>query len=398
MVNAELVFFDAGGGHRAAAEALRLVMEEQGGWDIRLVNLQELLDSIDLVRKLTGLRVQDVYNLMLKKGWTLGTPQTVRVLQFMIRLLHPQQVRLLEKFWRSSHADVVVSLVPHFNRALAQSLRKVRPLTPFVTVLTDIADYPPHFWMESEGQYVICGSERAVEQARTLRIPEGRIFQTSGMILHPRFYQPIASDRRQERIQRGLGPDLPTGLVLFGGHGSEAMLKIAERLDAEGPFNLQLIFVCGRNEKLVRTLRNRHSRLRCFVEGFTTQVPFYMALSDFFIGKPGPGSVSEAVAMRLPVIVERNAWTLPQERYNAQWVQQKQLGLVVRRPHQIPSAVRELLEGGSLERFRANAAAICNRAVYEIPGILRQIVDTSKQDRSFEPGKSLGEQRAQTLP
>ena len=85
------------------------------------------MDPIDLVRKLTGLRMQDLYNLMLKKGWTLGTPQTVRVLQFLIRLLHPQAVRLLEEFWRSSRADLVVSVVPHFNRALAESLRQVRP-------------------------------------------------------------------------------------------------------------------------------------------------------------------------------------------------------------------------------------------------------------------------------
>jgi hypothetical protein len=89
MINADLVFFDAGGGHRAAAEALRLVMEEQGGWKVRLVNLQELMDPIDWGRKLTGLRMQDLYNLMLKKGWTLGTPQTVRVLQFFIRLAAP---------------------------------------------------------------------------------------------------------------------------------------------------------------------------------------------------------------------------------------------------------------------------------------------------------------------
>ena len=57
-----------------------------------------------------------------------------------------------------------------------------------------------------------------------------------------------------------------------------------------------------------------------FVEGFTKEVPRYMQLADYFIGKPGPGSISEAVAMQLPVIVERNAWTLPQERYNADWV------------------------------------------------------------------------------
>jgi 1,2-diacylglycerol 3-beta-galactosyltransferase len=182
--------------------------------------------------------------------------------------------------------------------------------------------------------------------------------------------------------------------VLFGGQGSDAMLEIIERLDAEGPHNLQLIFICGRNHKLADALRRRRSRLRSFVEGFTHQVPFYMLLSDFFIGKPGPGSVSEAVAMRLPVIVERNAWTLPQERYNAEWVLEKQLGLVVRGPHQIPSAVKELLERGNLARYRAQAATIRNRAVYEIPGILRQIAAGSPEVPRLEPEKSLSEQRA----
>ena len=46
------------------------------------------------------------------------------------------------------------------------------------------------------------------------------------------------------------------------------------------------------------------------------------------IGKPGPGSISEAVAMKLPVIIERNSWTLPQERYNADWVKERQAGMI----------------------------------------------------------------------
>ena len=50
-----------------------------------------------------------------------------------------------------------------------------------------------------------------------------------------------------------------------------------------------------------------------------------MWLSDFFIGKPGPGSISEAIQMKLPVIIERNSWTLPQERYNADWVRRNRL-------------------------------------------------------------------------
>jgi hypothetical protein len=68
------------------------------------------------------------------------------------------------------------------------------------------------------------------------------------------------------------------------------------------------------------------SRIPMFVEGFTREVPYYMHLSDFFIGKPGPGSISEAIAMKLPVIVERNAWNLPQERYNCEWVREQDGG------------------------------------------------------------------------
>ena len=107
------------------------------------------------------------------------------------------------------------------------------------------------------------------------------------------------------------------------------------------------------------------------MEGFTSEIPYYMHLADFFIGKPGPGSISEAVAMGLPVIVERNAWTLPQERYNADWVREKGIGLVVPSFRRISEAVMELQR--DLPRFRASAQAIHNRAIFEIPDILEKI-------------------------
>ena len=104
-----------------------------------------------------------------------------------------------------------------------------------------------------------------------------------------------------------------------------------------------------------------------------------MHLSDFFIGKPGPGSISEALAMKLPVIVERNAWTLPQERYNADWIRENQLGLVVSSFRRVSGAVEELLRQENYERFRANAAAYDNRAVFEIPDILDRILTADQK-------------------
>src|SRR6202022_683241 len=117
-----LVFFDAGGGHRNAATALQVEIERQGlAFEVSLVNLQEILDPLDVLRKLTGIRIQDLYNKMLRHGWTLGSPQLLRILQLVVRLYHGPSVRVLSNFWQETEPDMVVSLVPHFNRALRES-------------------------------------------------------------------------------------------------------------------------------------------------------------------------------------------------------------------------------------------------------------------------------------
>jgi UDP-N-acetylglucosamine:LPS N-acetylglucosamine transferase len=370
-----LVFFDAGGGHRNAATALQVEIERQAlPFEVSMVNLQEILDPLDILRKLTGIRIQDMYNKMLRNGWTLGSPQLMRVLQLVVRMYHAPSVGVLEKFWRESKPDMVVSLVPHFNRALRESFDKAFRGRPFVTVLTDLADYPKHFWIESEPQYLICGTERAVEQARELGHLDRSIFQTSGMILHPRFYETGPVNRIEERKKLGLDPNLPTGIVLFGGYGSWKMLHILRQID-KSSLQMQLILICGRNEKLAQALREERTRIRIHVEGFTTNIPYFMALADFFIGKPGPGSISEALSKRLPVIIDCNAWTLPQERYNAQWVREKKVGVVVPNHKHTAHAVEELLRPGRLPRFREHAAAMKNRAVFEIPQIFEKILN-----------------------
>jgi hypothetical protein len=370
-----LVYFDAGGGHRNAAMALEQVIQQSKfPWDVHLVNLQEILDSIDIVRQVTGLRIQDTYNRMLQNGWTLGSPQLMRVLQGVIWLYHRKTVRLLEGFWREFRPDLVASLVPHFNRALCESLRDACPGKPFLTILTDIADYPPHFWIERQEQFLICGSERAVKQARELGHADDRIFRTSGMILNPRFYNYSPVDRAAERVKVGLEAERTTALVLFGGQGArKKMLEIDRRLSESG-LPIQLILICGKNERLRNELRAETHAMPRLIEGFTTNVPYYMQMADFFIGKPGPGSIAEALAMGLPVIIERNAWTLPQERYNAVWVKEKQVGLVLSNFDTVVEAVIKLLDKHNFAKFRCNAKKMNNRALFEIPDILARIL------------------------
>ncbi len=370
-----LIYIDSGGGHRAAATALRDVIGRQGRpWEVEMVCIQNLFAPIDFVRRSTGIPFQDVYNIFLRKGWTFGSEQMIRAMHLLMRMSHGSQVKMLRQYWRQAQPDLVVSLIPHFNRAIKEALDAERPGVPFVTILTDIADHPPHFWIERESQYVVCGSERAANQARAIGISPDRVFQTSGMILNPAFYAAPKVDREVERIRLGLHPDVPTGLVLFGGEGSDDMVTIAQALNKTSQ-PVQLIMLCGKNAKVAEKLRAVSGPIPMFIEGFTREVPFYMELADFFIGKPGPGSISEALAKRLPVIVQRNAWTLAHERYNADWVEEQGTGLVVKDfAAEIGAAVETLLTPENYERFRRRAAGTRNMAVFEIPVILDKIM------------------------
>jgi UDP-N-acetylglucosamine:LPS N-acetylglucosamine transferase len=368
MKTIDLVYFNAGGGHRAAATALEAVIRaERPGWQPRLVNLVEVLDPKDRFRKFTGIAPEDIYNKRLAKGWTLGLAQELKLLQGMIRLGHTSLVRALQQHWLRSEPDMVVSLVPNFNRALYESVAGALPGVPYVTVLTDLADHPPNFWIEpGQAQWLVCGTPRAVAQARAAGYGDAHIRLTSGMILRPDFYTPPVQDRAAERAQLGLDPAQPVGVVMFGGQGSMAMRTIGASLP-----EVPLILLCGHHRVLADELRRLRAPAPRIVVEFTPEVQRYMRLGDFFIGKPGPGALTEAVRVGLPVVTTLNAWTMPQERYNAQWARDEQLGAVCRSLRTLPAAVHRVI--ADLPALRQRVARIDNRAVFELPHILEEI-------------------------
>ena len=376
MTKIALVYFDAGGGHRAAATALQAVIADQHRpWAVVPVNLFEVLDPDGQFLRFTGMRPETYYNKRLAKGWTLGLAQELKLLQGMIRIGHAKLVQALRKYWLHAEPDLVVSLIPNFNRALCESLGEVCPGVPFVTVMTDLADHPPNFWIESDPrQQVVCGTAYAVEQARAMGCDEARIHRMSGMIVRPDFYRSNDIDRRAAAIALGLDPDRPVGLVLFGGHGSMTMVSIARQLH-----DVQLILLCGHNEDLACKLEGtiREGEAARIVVRFTNDVRHYMRIGDFFIGKPGPGSISEALQQGLPIVTVRNAWTMPQERYNTEWIVEEALGLVGTSMRDIRPTVLALI--ARLDEFRTRVGRLENNAVFDVPRILERVLGRSER-------------------
>jgi Monogalactosyldiacylglycerol (MGDG) synthase len=173
--------------------------------------LRGLLEPADVIRRLTGVRIEDFYNSQLKYGLTIGTGPLLRITQMLIRQLEPTIIKLLARHWQRSRPELVVSMIPNFNHAILQGLRQAdamqrRSETQMVTILTDLADCPPHFWIERQKQYLVCGTEPAAEQAIAMGHGPECVFRTSGMIVRPEFYRPIEINREAERVRLGSTP------------------------------------------------------------------------------------------------------------------------------------------------------------------------------------------------
>ncbi len=399
----EIFYFDAGGGHRNAMTALtRLIEKEKPGWKVTPVDLQALLEPIDpvykLTRRVTGSlkrllkpvapslsaiepwQAQDIYNSALKRGVTTGMGAILPVLQRFIARYATEIEPLLAKRWKdpaTPRPDLVVSVIPNFNWVLYGALRRALPNVPYATVITDFADCPPHFWMEDQDQIMICGTDLAYRQAITSGFYKPQdIHLVSGMILKDNFYTPAPADA-PTREQLGLSTDGPVALIMFGGNGaSSATNNILAQLDKTG-LGIESIVMCGRNAALQKSLEGRPG---CKPVGFVNNVADYMRLADFFIGKPGPGSVAEALHMGLPVIVEKNTNTMPQERPNPGWVADKGVGVVISSFRKdTGAAARQVLT--NLKHYRDNIRSNVpeNRAVYETVAIFERYL--MKADR-----------------
>ena len=377
-----LFTIDAGGGHRAAARALVAAAEETGApFRFRVESFQQTLLPLDVLKRATGVSLEDAYNLILRRHANALMVPLLRLMHAGIRARRPALVRTLAG-WLREHPRraAVVSVFPNFNGVLRDAIHEAIPGTPLVVVLTDLADYPPRFWIEPGLDRVVVGTDEATDQALATGIPRDRVSRVSGMVLHPSFYRaggPGARDRA--RAELGLGPGDCAVTLLFGGKGSPEMAPLAERLLEADPA-LRVVAICGENPVLFERLAPLEARAGEVVRlGFTDRVAEVLAGSDLLVTKPGPGSLSEAFHQRVPVVVTRNIHTIPQERFNTDFVRDRALGLVVPHWREIPAAVLGLnRDAAARAAMRDRIAALPpNRAVFEVLDVIaREVRDT----------------------
>jgi 1,2-diacylglycerol 3-beta-galactosyltransferase len=385
-----LILTDAGGGHRAAANALIAAGEElRTPLRFRVLRLQDALAAADFTRGLLGPSMEDTYNAMVRRGWTRFLVPLLRTLHFLIGRLHARLVGLLAARLAQERPVVVVSLMPNFNGVIRDAVHRAHPGVPLLVLLTDYADFPPHFWLEPGIDRAIVATEHAARQAVAAGLPPERVSRVSGLPLHPRHYVSGGpASRSRTRLEHGIAAGDFVAMILFGGKGSPEILPLTKELLAREACRHAFV-VCGDNPSLEAALRRLAASSgggSLHVHGFTDRVADLMAASDVLLTKPGPGSLAEAFHHGVPVVVTCNARTVPQERWNAQWIRGQGLGLVVDDWREMADAAAILRSNRewSWRLRRAIQSLPRNRAVYEALEIIQAEAGVAAHTRQRE--------------
>src|SRR6185503_400021 len=114
------------------ANALLAAAPTDGRYRLRVESLQAILDPLDPVHRLTGIRIEGLYNALVRRSRTRHLVTFLRVLQWCIRRLHRPLARRVAAHLAAHRPHLVVSLIPNFNSVLREAVEQACPDVPFL--------------------------------------------------------------------------------------------------------------------------------------------------------------------------------------------------------------------------------------------------------------------------
>jgi 1,2-diacylglycerol 3-beta-galactosyltransferase len=364
-------------GSRAASSAPRRAARvfDSTDWDARIVDAFMECGRFPLRNGvfLYGPAIKHSPNLYGRVFRVSNTPRRFQAAWHLARpFLYQGIVRLLLE----TRPDVIVSVHPLLNHITLQVLRDLDVRVPFLTVVTDLVSIHCS-WVAPDVTACVVPTEAARRMALAAGVPARRV-HLLGMPIDPKFAQPPVASRETLRAELGLDPHLPTVLLVGGGEGAIGLASATMML-AHSDLSAQLVVVTGRNKQLHTQLRHAREdfRLPAHVLGFVDNMPDLMHAADVIVTKAGPGTINEAMACGLPIVL---TGAVPgQEEGNVDFVLDNHLGVLARSPDAVVDALREMLtpESALLEKLRANVRRMSRPdASFDIARlILKQLPD-----------------------
>ncbi len=340
-----LVLCSNGGyGHNAAAQTLHNLLGHE--YNIRVVY------PIDQLR-IWGIKSgEKVYNVLLENSWTQSLNWVTRYLAPKIFRTRKTKVEaIIRRYIEDANPDLVISLIPFINYPASEAARKSD--IPFLLITTD---NDLRLWVHGlQGVQHRCfkvtvGSDLwcSRELLRKRNIPDSAI-ETIGLPIRTDFFgnKDISSLRTEYKVP----PYKPVVLICIGGRGGEKAREYAQKIGGT-QFGVHLIVCAGKNHKLAQDLRqiSLHPTNSMTVMDFTTKISDLMAISDLLITKSGPGTITEAMTMKLPILVDATSTVLSWEQANIDLILQYGIGDSIEEFDEVEPLVRQFLFDSELRK------------------------------------------------
>ena len=239
----------------------------------------------------------------------------------------------------------------HFLPAelLANDIKRGRSVPP---VWVQVTDFDLHrMWVQPGMRGYFAASDEIAFRMAQRGIPPTSV-RVTGIPIMPAFSRKL--DRAECARELGIEPNKTTLLLMTGGAGIGGGEKLIERLLAF-PGDFQIIALAGRNEQLLESYRRlaaAHAN-RLFPLGFTTTIERIMACADLAVTKPGGLTVSECLAVGLPMVLIS---PIPgQEERNADYLMEQGVALKAHDSVALEYKIEQLLSHGErVSRMREN--------------------------------------------
>jgi 1,2-diacylglycerol 3-beta-galactosyltransferase len=367
-----LLFSDTGGGHRAAAEAIRdaLLIRHPGELSIEMV---------DVFRSYTPFPFKympEMYPWFIRNGKTSwGISYRLTNTRSSVRLITSGMYASIEKglkrMLREHPADVIVCVHSVLTRPTMRALNELGEHPPFLVVVTDLVS-THKFWFDRHVDRCLVPTEEAFQNGLESGLRREQL-RVTGLPVHPHFAEQL-TDKAAARAELGWHPDLPAILMVGGGEGMGPLYRTARAIN-DARLRCQIAVIAGRNEELKMRLESSDWNQPTHVYPFVTNMPVLMAASDILVSKAGPATISEACIAGLPVVLYD---AIPgQETGNVDFVVDNKAGVFAPSAQEVTEAVTKWLAEGAegLKRRSNNARRIGHPdAVWQIADEVWQYV------------------------
>ncbi len=368
-----ILISDTGGGHRSAANAIAVALGE-----IRDPEFEYRIEDVAAHCAFPLTQLSWGYSAALRYappvyGALYYATNGRRRYKALVRFCEPLYRERLRDLFLNYKPDVIVSVHPLLNHAALRARADAgMQHVPIVTVITDLGKVHES-WLTPEADAVVVPAREVHERALSRGVLPNRL-RMLGQPIHPNF-DDVTGSKRELRAQLGLPQDGFVTLLMAGGEGGGKLLHAALRL-AKARLPMHLVIVCGRNDTMRAKIEELAGSLPTpmTVLGFTDKIPELMRAANLLVTKAGPGTLAEANAAQLPMVVYD--YIPGQERGNVDFVRNNGIGVVaINSIAEIVRAVDGLVRNpGRLEAMQRNQELIApKRSSRRIAALIKQI-------------------------